>query len=442
MSSNGTTLIFGPADASFTGNDVFTYTISDPQGGEATAIITLQNALPIASDEVVHPGTGLVMLDVLHLGTEDLDPDGDTLTITAVTNGQHGTTSTDGVTVTYTPGAGYDGNDVFSYAITDGRASATATISLRNAAPIATNDLVHPGSGVFTLDVLHLATAGMDPDGDALTIVAVTSGTVGTTSSDGSTITYTPGSGYDGNDSFSYTISDGRGATDTATVRLRNTVPTVAADVIITDGEPVTFNPRLNDSDADNDAFLVIAVTQGGSGAVTDDGSTITYTPGSRFFGRDAFTYTVSDATGSSTTTVRVRSSKPIALDGLTKGGQVVGQPEGIVYDSFGASANEVFTGTIRGQTGPAKRAVFSKDGAVLLTVGNDAPGLSGATIGGVGEPSGNALIVSLRGSGVSPANKRALHPRLGGRRAAYRDPRRRSPEGRAEGEALPHDRW
>ena len=106
------------------------------------------------------------------------------------------------------------------------------------------------GSGVLTLDVLHLVTEDRDPDQDGLNIIAVTNGAFGTTLTDGSIITYTPRAGYDGNDSFSCTISDGRGGSDTATVRLLNALPIVAADLVVTNGEPVTLDPRLNDADA------------------------------------------------------------------------------------------------------------------------------------------------------------------------------------------------
>ena len=91
---NGTRLTFGPADASFTGNDVFTYTINDGRGGAATASITLQNALPIASTGSVHPSTGLVRLDVLQLGTPDVDPEWRCPVDYRGENGTHGTAST------------------------------------------------------------------------------------------------------------------------------------------------------------------------------------------------------------------------------------------------------------------------------------------------------------------------------------------------------------
>ncbi len=57
-----------------------------------------------------------------------------------------------------------------------------------------------------------------DPDGDSLTIISVTDPSHGTVFQDGSYVYYTPNEGYIGDDSFVYTVSDGKGGTDTATV--------------------------------------------------------------------------------------------------------------------------------------------------------------------------------------------------------------------------------
>ena len=55
--------------------------------------------------------------------TNDSDPDGDTLTITAKTNGAHGSVAITGggTGLTYDPVQLYVGTDVFTYTISDGR---------------------------------------------------------------------------------------------------------------------------------------------------------------------------------------------------------------------------------------------------------------------------------------------------------------------------------
>ena len=78
----------------------------------------------------------------------------------------------------------------------------------------ATTDVDTP----VTIDVLA---NDSDPDGDDLTIADASSSAAGGTvdvAPDGSELTYTPPSGYEGLDQFAYTVDDGNGGTDVANV--------------------------------------------------------------------------------------------------------------------------------------------------------------------------------------------------------------------------------
>ena len=66
-----------------------------------------------------------------------------------------------------------------------------------------------------------------DPDGDTITLQSKTSASHGTVTKSGNKIIYTPNTGYTGTDQFDYTISDGRGGTDTATVTVTVTEASV-----------------------------------------------------------------------------------------------------------------------------------------------------------------------------------------------------------------------
>ena len=154
----------------------------------------------------------------------DSDPDGDTLTISAVTPPANGSAVIVGGQVRYTPTIGYLGPDSFTYTITDGQGgSATATVrvtvALPNRAPIANNDFyVVYFNTPLTANVLA---NDSDPDGDPLTILSFTQGASGAvTRGANNTLIYTANLNYLGLDSFTYTISDGRGGTATATVSL------------------------------------------------------------------------------------------------------------------------------------------------------------------------------------------------------------------------------
>lgn len=86
-----------------------------------------------------------------------------------------------------------------------------------NTPPVAADDVTTTNQGApATIDVLA---NDIDANGDPLTVTGATQGTLGTTvvNLDG-TITYTPNANASGNDSFTYSISDGLGGTAQATV--------------------------------------------------------------------------------------------------------------------------------------------------------------------------------------------------------------------------------
>lgn len=96
------------------------------------------NTAPAAVDDTATTVAGTaVTIDVL---ANDSDPDGDALTVTAVTAGANGAVSTDGRRVTYTPVSGFTGNGTFTYTIADGNggsATASVTVTVKEAAVVA-----------------------------------------------------------------------------------------------------------------------------------------------------------------------------------------------------------------------------------------------------------------------------------------------------------------
>jgi hypothetical protein len=235
----GTIVIAGGAisytpPAGVVGIDRFTYTISDGRGGSASALVTVNvtaapNQPPVAVDDTATtPFAQPVQIPVL---ANDSDPDGDALAITGVTASLYGTVAIIGNAVLYTPLAGFSGVDRFAYTISDGRGgSATAFVTVivlaaPNRPPIAVND-----NGGFNQTVIAVLANDSDPDGDPLTIIAVTqpvaaSGApAGSVAITGTTVTWSP-NGYLGAAAFTYTISDGRGGTATAIVNVVTGIP-------------------------------------------------------------------------------------------------------------------------------------------------------------------------------------------------------------------------
>ncbi|QEL18583.1 beta strand repeat-containing protein [Limnoglobus roseus] len=204
--------------------DVFTYVVDDGQGGTGTGTLTITvtgaNDAPTATNDaptVLEDGS--VTVNVL---TNDLDADGDPLTVVAVGTAQNGTVTFTGTTVTYTPNANYNGPDSFTYTISDGQGgTATATVNVTvtpvNDAPVAVGDsaTVSQDGGAVTINVLS---NDSDPEGQALTITGVSQPANGTVTISGSGVAYTPNGTFVGVDTFTYTVSDGNGGTATATV--------------------------------------------------------------------------------------------------------------------------------------------------------------------------------------------------------------------------------
>ncbi|MCP4347249.1 MAG: tandem-95 repeat protein, partial [Desulfobacterales bacterium] len=164
-----------------------------------------------------------------------------------------------------------------------------------NYPPIASDDSVSTWGKPVTVNVL---VNDADTDGDALTITAVTVPNSGAAEFDSSTVTYTPNQGFTGEDSFSYTITDGEYSDEaevTVIVHL-NTPPSVRDDAVVTfEQEPVSIDVLSNDSDRDGDTLSVSGMTAPGGGVISFNSNIITYTPNRGFIGQDTFDYSVSD---------------------------------------------------------------------------------------------------------------------------------------------------
>ncbi|QAY77378.1 tandem-95 repeat protein [Sphingosinicella sp. BN140058] len=280
------------ANADYNGTDSFTYTVTSGGATEtATVNVTLSAVADIANDSVnLTEDAGATTLDVLANDSFE-DP---TRAITAVGSAAHGIVTinnngTPGVGsddyIVYTPTADYNGTDSFTYTVTSGGVTETATVTVNlSAVTDIANDTVSvlEDSGGNTLDLL-----GNDNfENPARAITAVGSalhgsvsinnnGTVGNTADD--YVVYTPTANYNGADSFTYTVTSG-GVTETATANVTvtsvNDAPTIGnvqgdSAAFVEGGTAVKLDPTGNAAVADvdstdfNGGSLTVSITSG-----------------------------------------------------------------------------------------------------------------------------------------------------------------------------------
>lgn len=311
LQANGT-FTYTPATG-FSGTDSFTYYARDAANNENSSLpatVTIQVGTAGNSPPVGTPITINVTADTQFAGgLAGTDTDGNTLTFSqGNTLAQHGTVviNSNG-SFTYTPATGYTGNDSFSFKVNDGQvdSSSDALVTVHvgaagNQAPTANSISINVALNTQFAGGL----SGNDPDGDTLVFspgaVTAAHGTV-VINSDGN-FTYTPDTGYSGNDSFSFKVSDGAfesitdGVVTVQVGTVGNHAPTATATSI-----NVTLNTQfaggLSGFDQDGDPLTFSqGSTVAAHGVVNISGSGLfTYTPNTGYTGSDSFSFKVND---------------------------------------------------------------------------------------------------------------------------------------------------
>jgi hypothetical protein len=135
VNNNNGTVTYTP-NPNFHGTDAFTYTVTDEAGNSVTAAVSVTvnpvNDAPVAVDDVASTDED-TPVTVTVLANDNGGPANEVqiMTVTATSNGAHGTVTTNGTTVTYTPNLNFSGSDTFTYTITDdGGLTSTATVSV------------------------------------------------------------------------------------------------------------------------------------------------------------------------------------------------------------------------------------------------------------------------------------------------------------------------
>ena len=441
----GTVTLSGP-DITYTpppnyfGPDSFSYTVTDngttsgtpdPQSAAATVnvMVTEVNDAPAAaSDAQSTPENTPLTLAASALTTNDsAGPSNEStqlLTVTAVssTSAHGGTVVLSAGQITYTPPASYNGNDTFTYTVTDdgttngspdpksATGTVTVTVGEANDVPVANEDsrtAVEDTPLAFAASTLTENDSPGPPNesGQTLMVTAVsaTSAQGGTVVLSGGNITYTPPANYAGADSFTYTVTDDGmtgGSPDpqtaigtvSVTVSEVNDAPTATTDAkstaedvpLMFAASTLTANDSSGPANESEQTLTVTAVspTSAQGGMVTLSGGNIIYTPPPDYFGADSFTYTGTDngttggapdprsVTGTVIVTVSEVNDAPAAASdarNTTEGTQLMFAASTLTANDSAGPANESAQVLIV----TAVSATSTHGGSVVLSGGN-----------------------------------------------------------------------
>ena len=334
--TNGTVVLnadgsftYTPNDPNFSGPDSFVYSVCDDGSpvacDEATVSIIIFGIN--TTDAILDINNTYIDLAVEgNVLTNDEDAQGDVQMVTTVgtfptTEGGSITIAADG-SYTYTPPAGFTGEDTFTYAIIDdGNPTATDSAILyievlplddpSNQPPVANPDTA--STEINTSVTGTVIVNDYDTDGDNIlvttTTVTTTEGVVVTIDPITGIYTYTPPTDFVGVDTFTYTICD-------------DGIPSLCDDTIVeitvidvndednntfanddayngNPGEDIIGNVSDNDSDPENDnqtvATTPVIAPLNGTVVLQPDGNFV-YTPTDpTFVGTDQFVYSVCD---------------------------------------------------------------------------------------------------------------------------------------------------
>jgi hypothetical protein len=241
--------------------------------------------------------------------------------LTGPTNGNLGVLNPNTGGVSYTPNLDYNGDDFFSYTVSDGSLQATGWVSLTvaavNDAPtlmLATNQVVvleDSGTVVIT-DFALMSTGPGNEAGQTITNVAVLNVTnaalfsVGPVVSSGGTLTFTPAANSNGAAWVTVQARDNGGAVNggtngsgaqsfTIAVMAVNDAP-MAWDQSVTNTEDAAVVIRLVGSDVDGPVTNFNLVGSPARGQlIAQGGAEWVYQPGTNYWGLDSFTFRVDD---------------------------------------------------------------------------------------------------------------------------------------------------
>ncbi len=383
MSSNedaATVSLYG-TDLTITGVKVGTTTITvtamDPAGLYAMTSFEaeVENAAPMLVNEIEDQTLTVVDPAMVSIADTFMDPDGDALTYMATSSNEAAATvSLDGTQLTVT-GVKVGMTTITVTATDPGGLYAMTTFEaeVENAAPMLVSEIDDQKLTVVDPITISVADNFMDPDGDPLTFVAVSSNeAAATVRVNDADVTITAVKVGFTNVTVTASDPDGLSVSDTFEVEVENAAPMMVGtldDQVVTRGEPLTFSIAGVFMDPDGDPLTNTAGSADSSIATaTVSGDSVTL-----------------DGLAPGTTTITITASDP---DGLSASGSFSVRVE-TIPEAVGTIAN--ITLQIGGDAAEMNIAQYFED--------DDGDTLSYAVTS-----SSNAATASLSGSDLTVA--------------------------------------
>ena len=371
-------------DTSVTPGTLYRYGVTADGEAGSSAVVATEEDAPVAAGNRAPTANGQsfstpedVPIAVTLTGS---DPDGDTLSYTIVTAPAYGKLSGDAPKLLYTPKQDYSGKDSFTFTVSDGKttsaaATVTFTVGAVNDAPTANDKEVSTEEDT----PVTITLTGSDPEGAALGFAIVKKpgkGSLGELARSTGKVTYTPKADVNGQDSFTFTVSDGASTSAEATVTINlgvvNDAP-VAKEQTVELDEDTTADITLEATDPDNDKLTFEVVRQPAHGSLSGDAPKLTYTPAKNYSGADSFKFKANDGNDDSAEVTVSLTVKPVndAPDSVTLDNNTVAENQnaGTAVGSFSATDVDTEGGfTYSLVEGEADNASFEINGDQLET--------------------------------------------------------------------------
>ena len=290
-------------NSNYNGTDSLAFKVNDGTVDSNIATVTITvtpvNDLPVANGQ--DATTSEDTSKSITLTATDID--NETLTYIITSSPSNGTLSGTLPSLTYTAISDFNGNDSFSFIVDDSKGlSSEATVNI-TIDPV--NDPPIPNSQSLTTSedtVTPITLTASDLDGDRLTYTVTTNPNKGILSGTAPNLTYTPNSYVNGNDTFTFIVSDSNVISDKKTVSIQidaaNNPPTAnkqALTILEDEVTPIT----LTGDDTDNDTLAYTVTVDPTHGTLSGTVPNLVYTPHPHFNGDDTFSFVVNDGISS-----------------------------------------------------------------------------------------------------------------------------------------------